>query len=95
MSPSRPSSASNRGIGYAPRAAFTLATGLQGLVRCTVMGENSDASIDAVCYVGAASILAPDVDLGAGLNGRGFGGSAVGAPFESAVQEKIARAIGP
>jgi endonuclease YncB( thermonuclease family) len=77
-----------------PRGALALDSMIRGFVRCEVQERYVDGSLGAFCSVDGASILAPDVDLGAWLIELGFAVATPDAPFEYHVLEDIARSRG-
>ena len=71
------------------RAVLALDFRVKGFVRCFVQQENSDGSLDAVCYVDRTS-FDPGEDLAAYLVERGWALALPYAPFSYHALEKIA-----
>lgn len=75
------------------RAVLALDFKVKGFIRCITRSENTDRSLNAVCYVDRTS-FEPGEDLAAYLLERGWAVALPSAPFEYHAIEKIALSRG-
>ena len=79
-----------RPVRCASRSVLALDSRIQGFVHCYPQAENSDGSLDAICYVDRGSFTDGE-DLGAYLIENGWAMALPNAPFEYHALERIAR----
>jgi len=72
------------------RAALALEARIQGFVFCDTVDDNSDGSVNAVCYV-RRTFYSRGEDLAAFLVAEGLALALPGAPFEYLALERIAQ----
>ena len=75
------------------RAVVALEFKIDGFVRCEILSENTDRSLNGVCWVNSGSFDEGE-DLGAYLLEKGWAVALPEAPIEYQTLEKIARARG-
>ena len=75
------------------RAVVALEFKISGFVRCEILSENSDRSLNGVCRVNSSSFNQGE-DLAAYLLERGWAVALPGAPVQYQTLEKIARTRG-
>lgn len=75
------------------RGALALDFKVKGFIHCFPQWENTDLSVDAICYVDRTS-FDPGVDLAEYLLERGWAVALPQGPFQYQAMEKIARSRG-